>query len=263
MQGRVTKKIHVANIYNETPIYLENVKTWANAENAQVGKEHIKKVRHSMTSGRTNAFREAYLAISEQFMGDRFTEEYTKWKRLNPRRGGYPDYRDWSRPAPHLPPRYTKAKPAVSVGPSSPPAVRKVVGGMTKFVPSGMESDDEEVDGSLASDSEDDGMKPKAGEISATFKPYDGGSERLSTGGGLTSSFTPDMKSKTTFTGMRESGSRPSRIVDSDADSDDDLPSKRANEEEADDGQAKPDTLAFTNDAISLEQVSKPANRLN
>jgi hypothetical protein len=44
MQGRVTKKIHVANIYNQTPIYLENVKTWVNAENAQTGKEHIKKV---------------------------------------------------------------------------------------------------------------------------------------------------------------------------------------------------------------------------
>jgi hypothetical protein len=44
MQGRVTKKIQIANIYNETPAYLENVKTWVNAENAQVGKEHIRKV---------------------------------------------------------------------------------------------------------------------------------------------------------------------------------------------------------------------------
>ena len=51
MQGRVTKKIHIANIYNETPVYLENVKTWVNAENAQVGKEHIKKVSRRNPSG--------------------------------------------------------------------------------------------------------------------------------------------------------------------------------------------------------------------
>jgi hypothetical protein len=44
MQGRVTKKIQIANIYNETPIFLENVKTWVNAEHTQIGKEHIKKV---------------------------------------------------------------------------------------------------------------------------------------------------------------------------------------------------------------------------
>jgi hypothetical protein len=142
------------------------------------------------------------------------------------------------------------------MSPASPPAIRKIVDGRAKFVPSGMDDDDDSDSLTSDSGSDEDGMKPKAGEISATFKPYDGGAKRLSTGGGLLSSLPTDMKSKTTFTGLRESGSKPARMVDSDADSDDDSPSKRANDTPADDGEAKPDTLAFTNDAISLEQGS-------
>ena len=195
----------------------------------------------------------------QQFLGNRFTDEYSKYKGGQYGRHDYSGYaRDWSRPGPPLPRRKSEAKKTAAPTPASPPAVRKIVGGKAKFIPAGMDSDDDGIDDVLTSDSnsDDDGMKPKFGEISATFKPYDGGSKRLSTGGGLLSSLPTDMKSKTTFTGLRESGSRPARMDDSDADSDDDLPSKRANDEPADDGEAKPDTLAFTNDAISLEQVS-------
>jgi hypothetical protein len=119
------------------------------------------------------------------------------------------------------------------------------------------DDDDDDVDEILTSDSDSDDAKPKVGDISATFKPYDGGAKRLSTGDGLLSSLPTDLKSKTVFTGMRDSPSKPRKAIDSDADSDDDddLPSKRANDVSADDGEAKPDTLAFTNDAISLEQV--------
>lgn len=45
MLGRVTKKVAVANIYNQTPAFLENVKTWVNAENTQAAKGNIQKVR--------------------------------------------------------------------------------------------------------------------------------------------------------------------------------------------------------------------------
>jgi hypothetical protein len=156
-----------------------------------------------------------------------------------------------------LPVRKTATKPTVTSSPASPPPVRKIVGSRTRFIPSGIEDDDDDVDEILTSDSDSDEVKPKIGDISATFKPYDGGAKRLSTGDGLLSSLPTDLKSKTVFTGMRDSPSKPRKVVDSDADSDDDddLPSKRANDVSADDGEAKPDTLAFTNDAISLEQV--------
>jgi hypothetical protein len=158
--------------------------------------------------------------------------------------------------------RLSPEKPTVS-SPASPPPVRKMVGGRARFVPAGMEDDDDE-DGIITSDSDSDESKPKVGEISATFKPYDGGAKRLSTGGGMLSSLPTDIKSNTTFTGMRDSPSKPRRPMDdSDADSDDDLPTKRANDVSADDGEAKPDTLAFTNDAISLEQVSRDDQTLS
>jgi len=254
MQGRVTKKIHVANIYNQTPIYLENVKTWVNAENAQVGKDQIKKVGRSARSITRKRIDSSHWF--GQFIGDRFTEEYRQFKKTHGWSAYDYGYGGYDRPT--LPPRKKVAAPKVTSGPASPPPIRKIVGGRTKFIPSGMhDDDDDDVDEILTSDSDSDDAKPKVAEISATFKPYDGGAKRLSTGDGLLSSLPTDLKNKTVFTGMRDSPSRPRKAIDSDADSDDDdLPSKRANDVSADDGEAKPDTLAFTNDAISLEQVS-------
>lgn len=134
-----------------------------------------------------------------------------------------------------------------------------------------MEEDDV---ATVVSDSEDEGETTKhakggSGDLSTTFKPYaGGGAKRLSIEG--FGSLPTDIKSKTAFTGLRDPGEigdrhRAKRMEGSDDDNDDseeERPRKKAGqvlEKEA--PKPEPSTLAFTNDAISLEQVSYSLTR--
>lgn len=183
-------------------------------------------------------------AAFEQFKGDRFTEEYRKFKGQAGRKYGYDRY---------LPPLPSRSKSSPPKESTSPPAVRRVVGGRTKFVPSGLEDDEDEMDS--GSDAEPVVKSPVSADLMASFKPYDGGAKKLSDGGGLLASLSTDSKSSSAFSGLRE-GVKIRKRGGSDDEDDSDDDRKKANMAPADDGEEKPDTLAFTNDAISLEQVS-------
>lgn len=114
----------------------------------------------------------------------------------------------------------------------------------------------------VASDSDDEDKmdSTKRGDMSTTFKPYAGGSKRLSSEG--FGSLPTDIKTKSAFTGLRDGaegrgGNRIKRMDESDDESDEDRPRKKAGQTlEKEVPKAEPSTLAFTNDAISLEQVS-------